>query len=347
MPNRVFWAGESLAISQTVKALHEPAPAGATNVRGIQSVGITTTFNLEQVFQLGQLSVYEDVEDIPDIEISIERALNDDSSLYILSGATTGSTLTQNQNVQCDLYFSVYPDTQDDADIAAPVAQAHCSGMYVSSMSWTFPTDGNCTESFTFVGNGKKWESGTKVATTFDADVGLPTSPTEAKVWRRQDITFLTMPASINAMDGTTDEAKVTNASISIDLGREAINVLGKKLPYYRYVTYPVEITCELEVLVRDASAATSGKADGTNALVDPVGGTGSNVTDEVIAFSGTRRSITSNNSKCKKWDLGGKNKLTGVTWGGGTTGGENASITFSYRNFNEFTYSEQTAKYA
>jgi len=337
MPNRVFWAGESLAINQTVKGLHEPDAASSVNVRGIQSVGITTTFNLEQVFQLGQLSVYEDVEDIPDIEISIERALNDDASLYILSGATSGSTLTQNQNVQCDLYFSVYPDTQDDAEDTAPVAQAHCSGMYVSSMSWTFPTDGNCTESFTFVGNGKKWAS-SPAATTFDAG-GLPTLVDEAKVWRRQDITFTTMPASVNAMDGTTNLAKVTNASISIDLGREAINVLGKKLPYYRYVTYPVEVTCELEVLVRDAASATGKKADGTNALVDPGGGTGSNVEDEVIKFNGNGRNV--GNGVDKQWDLGTKNKLTGVTWGGGTTGGENASITFSYRNFNHFVYTE------
>jgi hypothetical protein len=343
MPNRVFWAGETLAIDTDVNRLGNPQAANANNVRGIQSVGITTTFNLEQVFQLGQLSVYEDVEDIPDIEISIERVLNDDKSLYILSGATSASTLTQNQNVQCDLYFSVYPDTQDNADDVAPVAQAHCSGMYVSSMSWTFPTDGNCTESFTFVGNGKKWNSTGGSPTTFDsgAPAGLPTSVEEAKIWRRQQIAFTTMPASVNVMDGTTGLAKVTNASVSIDLGREAINVLGKKLPYYRYVTYPVEVTCELEVLVRDASLATDRKADGTNALVDPGGGTGSNVTDEAIKFTGTKRSATSNNAVTKEWDLGSKNKLTGVTWGGGTTGGENASITFSYRNFNEFKYTE------
>ena len=337
MPNRVFWAGESLGIDTNVRRLGDPLPGSATNVRGIQSVGITTTFNLEQVFQLGQLSVFEDVEDIPDIEISIERALNDDSSLYILSGATQGNTLTENQNVQCDLYFSVYPDSQDNADDAAPVAQAHCSGMYVSSMSWTFPTDGNCTESFTFVGNGKKWTAGSPANIGFDNNVPpLPTSPSEAKIWRRQDIVLTTIPGKITAMDATP---KVTNASVSIDLGREAINVLGLKLPYYRYVTYPVEVTCELEVLVRDASTATQ-KADGVDAVPDPGDGTGSNVTEDTILFTGTKRGAEST-AKTKTWNLGSKNKLTGVTWGGGTTGGENATVTFSYRNFNEFTYGE------
>ena len=103
MPSRVFWAGQALAINTTVKALHEHSPAGAVNVRGVQSVCITTTFNLEQVFQLGQLTVYEDVEDIPDIEITVERVLNADRSLYTLTGAASGDTLTENQNKQFDI----------------------------------------------------------------------------------------------------------------------------------------------------------------------------------------------------------------------------------------------------
>ena len=175
MPNRLFWAGEALSIHGTIKGLDAPEPQSSDLVSAVQSVALSTTFNLEQVFQLGQLSLYEDVEDIPDIEITVERILNDDSSMYILSGATSGATLTANQNdLQCDLYFSLYPDTQDNADDGDPVAQAHCSGMYVSSMSWTFPTDGNCTESFTYVGNGKKWAAAGGTQIQHDSD-GLTT----------------------------------------------------------------------------------------------------------------------------------------------------------------------------
>ena len=333
MPNRVFWAGQGLAINTTVAPLSTPAADSAVNVRGIQSVGITTTFNLEQVFQLGQLTVYEDVEDIPDIEITVERVLNDDKSLYTLTGAVSGDSLTQNQDKTFDVYFEVHADNKDNIDDFDPAAQAHCSGMDVSSMSWTFPTDGNCTESFTFVGNGKKWQSGTTVASTYDAG-GIPTAAADAKVWRRQQITMTTTPTSVDNMDS---DAKIMSASVSIDLGREAINVLGKKLPYYRYVTFPVEVTCELEVLVRDAGSATDKMADGINAVPDPASGT--NVNAESIKISGTGRE--SGVGWSKEWDLGSANKLTGVTWGGGSTGGENATVTFSYRNFNDFKYSE------
>jgi hypothetical protein len=334
MPNRLFWAGEALSIHGTIKGLDAPEPQSSVMVRGVQSVGLSTTFNLDQVFQLGQLALYEDVEDIPDIEITVERVLNDDASMYILSGATSALTLTANQNdLQCDLYFSLYPDTQDNADDGVPVAQAHCSGMYVSSMSWTFPTDGNCTESFTYVGNGKKWNA---TPAQIDHTEALPTAEADAKVWRRQQIVLTDVPEMVSEACGSSP--KIQSASISIDLGREAINQLGKKLPYYRYVTYPVEVTCELEVLVHDAGSAVSKKADGANAVPDPGDGSGTNVSKDDIKFTGTGRAAGGFN---KVWDLGGNNTVSGISWGGGSTGGENATLTFSYRNFNEFTYTE------
>ena len=40
-----------------------------TVAHGVQSIGITTTFNLEQVFELGQLAIYENVEGTPDVEV--------------------------------------------------------------------------------------------------------------------------------------------------------------------------------------------------------------------------------------------------------------------------------------
>ena len=36
----------------------------AAMVHGLQSVGMTTNFNLEQAFQLGQLEIYENIEEV-------------------------------------------------------------------------------------------------------------------------------------------------------------------------------------------------------------------------------------------------------------------------------------------
>ena len=113
---------------------------------------------------------------------------------------------------------------------------------------------------------------------------------------------------------------KLNSASVSCDFGREAINVLGQKLPYHRYVTYPVEVTCDLEVTVNDI------RSQGVSAL--PEAG---NLTEELIRF----KVVDSNDAEIATIDLGDKNKLTSVTWGGADTGGGNATLSYSYRNFN------------
>ena len=58
--NRLYFAVKAIGI----------APFGSNAfvaVKGAQSVGINTNFNLEQVFELGQLAIYENIENIPDI----------------------------------------------------------------------------------------------------------------------------------------------------------------------------------------------------------------------------------------------------------------------------------------
>ena len=45
-------------------------------VHGLQSAGITTNFNLEQVFEMGQLAIYQNVENIPEIEVTLNKVLD-------------------------------------------------------------------------------------------------------------------------------------------------------------------------------------------------------------------------------------------------------------------------------
>ena len=53
--NRIFYACQQVGLK----------PDGSTDafsvVHGVQSVGITTNFNLSQVFELGQISIYENI----------------------------------------------------------------------------------------------------------------------------------------------------------------------------------------------------------------------------------------------------------------------------------------------
>jgi len=50
--------------------------AGWEVVHGVQSVGVTTNFSLEQVFEFGQIEIYENIEALPEIEVTVERTLD-------------------------------------------------------------------------------------------------------------------------------------------------------------------------------------------------------------------------------------------------------------------------------
>ena len=310
---RVYWAIEALAIQAGTRYApgSSGTPAAADFVSGVQSVGITTTFNLEQVFQLGQLSLYQDVEEVPDVEVTVERVIDQHSLLYTRAMGGTG-TISSLQNNECNVYFAVYGDTNELAGTSTPDTTVWCSGMFLSSATFTFPTDGNFTESVTLVGNHAEWtDSGAQLG-------GAPASDQAGVVKRRQSITQSQMDTIIsNLSSDIGSSAIVTSMTVSVDLGREAINILGRKLPYHRYVTYPVEVTCEVECLA----------IGGTNVDAMPEA---ENVSVRTISIPAGQHTF----------NLGAKNKLQTVTWGGGSTGGENATITYSYRNFNDLTVS-------
>tara|TARA_R110002110_G_scaffold208917_1_gene421138 strand:+ start:564 stop:1637 length:1074 start_codon:yes stop_codon:yes gene_type:complete len=347
---RTYWAITALGLGPE-GIVDGTGVATANFMKGVQSVGISTTFNLEQVFQLGQLEIYQDVEDIPDIEISIEKVIDDGPLVYQhgVGQATEGGSaeklggeqlkLTEIQNNKVDAYFTVQPDTAEAAGDTGTGKDVEsyvwCSGMYVSSVSFNFPTDGNFTESVTLVGNHKEWIAGS--ATT--KLVGAPTTPAglhSGDVSRRHNFSFTNIPASIQpagATDGFKGDAVISSVSVSTDFGREKINHLGGKIPYHRYVTFPIEVTCDIEVVINDA------KAQDVNAM--PLAD--SNVSEEAIRFAVYDDHIVNTDgiqgaggTLNHTFQLGDKNKLTSITYGGGDTGGANATYSYSYRNFNK-----------
>ena len=344
--NRIYYAIQQVAFGES---------GSKTPIHGLQSVGVSTNFNLEQVFELGQLSIYQNVEGVPDIEVTLNKVL-DGYPLIYTEATELGSSLIPNelvassptlagrQNARTDLELSIYSDTDLSASGTA-INVLTCSGMYVSSVSYTFPVDGNFTEDVTLVGNNKIW--GGTVSGSFD-NTDEPQSSTG--VGRRQYISmessrFPTQIPGINAStgenqsfgegDGLGYQAHFQNITVSCDFGREAINELGSLAPYHRYVTFPVEVTCEFEVL------AISG--DMINATEEGYysGFTGTNIrTGNEGECSGghnlINQTIFLQTCEGTKIHLGDKNKLTSVNYSGGDTGGGNATITYSYTTYND-----------
>ena len=364
---RVFYATQAVAIGDIgatgVKDSWYPgvgqdftATSGVCIAHGVQSIGITTNFNLEQIFELGQLSLYENYEEVPDIEVTFEKVLDGYSLIYHLGTASAiDPTLIGRGTARADVRMAVGFDTNSYMETSenSGVAELYCSGMYVSSVSYTLGTDGNFTESTTFVGNDKQWFTAANTGdvlltdtngvldTAFSTGVFKEDAPVgvDNSVLRRQNLvigsggatygTGLFVTEIPNVIGTTANTGNLTNsvfiteengpyiqsASISVDLARENIQQLGRKAPYYRYISFPVDVTCDIEV------TATAG--DNVNASESE-----KNLLDHSIQFVLDDSTV---------FQLGKKNKLTSVSYGGGDAGGGNATITYSFTNSNDF----------
>lgn len=325
---------------------------------GVQSFEITTNFNLEQIFELGRLSLYENYEEVPDIEASAEKFLDGYTLLYhMMTPTATTPTLTGRVDSRCDirLVVGLGSDTYVASGNSA-VTEMYSSGMYISSVSYSLSTDGTFSESVGAVGNDKQWlvtddntvlvATGGAVVDAFASTIfgtDAPDSPGES-VLRRQNVvigstgasyggtTFRTVVPSFieGAVAGATgvstggmstncsyinDNIAINSFSTSVDLSRDQINRLGAKLPYYRFVSFPVDVTTDLEI------TATAG---------------------DNITASGEAKNLSNHSIQIVLDDstviqLGNNNKVTSVTYGGGDTGGGNATNTYSMINSNDF----------
>jgi len=425
MANRIYFANQQVAfrrdgVQSGAYGPHygnNPAQKARATVspwiaaHGVQSAAVTTTFNLEQAFELGQLSIYENIEGIPDIEVSLTKVLDGYPLLYHLAtneiGPTGGEsapynvdgtalptthphapTLAGRSNAKCLVSLGIWPDTQDQAE-GDFSTNMEASGMFCSSISYNFPLEDNFTEDVTVVGNNKAWYntsdvqnivgdkacasptwSGLVASGGFSGNsdgpkatgVNTPWGPTGVEgigevsqnggVNRRENLYFspttekliapatgfdyTRLPAQIPSVDtngwintrADGNEAHVQSITVSCDLGREELFELGTRQPYARVVTFPIEVTCDIEMLSLSGDLINA-LADGCVAGTDPCTDIQDNLSNEVIRIAtceGTRIY------------LGNKNKLASINYGGGDAGGGNVTVTYSYTTFNDFT---------
>lgn len=295
MPNnRIFYASHGVSV-------------GGTTVQGAQSVGVTTNFNLEQAFQLGQLALYDNIIVDPEVEVTVSKALDSEATIWNL--ATGGGSLVSNANDATTLVIGVGNDT--DASLSS-IAAVTCTGMYISSLTYTFPVDGNFTEDVTFVGNSK----------SISGSVSAPATSGNTML-RRQHLKIgdSTLPTEVAG-------AYLSSVTISAELGRESLYKLGQYAPYHRFVNFPLEVTCEFEVIATGI--------DLVECELDTIACTGGNLPAKQEIVIELCDGTTS--STVYTFDLGDQNRLQSVSYAGGDTGGGNVTITYSYSTYNDLT---------
>ena len=329
--NRIFYACKSVVIMPLGEDV-----ADSGYVYGLQSVGMSSTFTLDQVFEIGQLDIYENIEDVADVEVTLEKVIDGEKLIYNL--ATNGEckdSIVSASKQRSDVYLAIYDDGQDNA---TGLARSVCwnSGMYVSSVSYNYSVDGSATESVTLVGNDRFWNHetaiGTDAITQFDSTSrspafqgpGASSDTPNSGVVRRVNVLLndgeSVLPDIVKSqagddLDGNTSY-HIQSISVSTDFAQENILELGRFAPYARYATFPIEVTSEFEVI------ATSGD-------LKTVSGTGTNLSNATIVIKDDAGTVL---------DLSSKNKLSSVSYSGGDTGGGNATITYSFSNFNGLT---------
>jgi hypothetical protein len=304
------------------------AEGGSTTVQhGVQSVGLNSSFSFEQVFELGQIEIYENIEGVPEVEATIERVLDGESTLYQQFGtqdaSNPGQSLLNVGDGQKSLVLSVFQDDKD-SNTGSVQTGVECTGMYIGNYSISINLDGPSTESCSLVGNDKNW------ATHGAGSVGADDEPPVA-VMKRQSLNTTTYTSLPNGVE------KVQSISVSVDFGREDLNELGNKYPFFRAATYPTEVTCEISYLFDETHGATSNDPD----IVGDGGGAADKLKDvtedqpikiqldEINPLDGSA-------TAAYKIDLGAKNRLTGVSLSGGDAGGGNSTVTYSYSTYNE-----------
>ena len=336
------------------------APDGSSTYvssHGVQSVGVTTTFNNEPVFELGQIKIYENIENIPDVEVTMEKVVDGYPLLWHL--ATRGSLssdLAARSNAKTSISLSLFSDVGNSAS-GVPLAELNMSGLYASSHSMTIPVEGNISESITLIGNNKVWKLGTQAlySGNFDnTDRPLAITYNSGGIQRRENVLFTPTIGTLDAnsqvnssttnpftilppdvagisssgvnnqgADGLAYSCSIQNINISVNLGRDQILELGRKASYCRYVTFPVEVTSEIEVISKSGDWVTAKEVGNYTG-----GANTRSATIKVALQDGTFI------------NLGTENRLTNITLGGGDTGGGNQTISYSFSTYNDYTIS-------
>jgi hypothetical protein len=320
-------------------------------IHGVQSVSSTTNFQLDKVFEFGNINIYETIENIPNVELNVTKVIDGYPCIYMAaSNAAVAPTLVGRTTTSANVKLLVFDDANQSTSGVASLNAMECQSMFISSLQYNFPVNENGTEAVTFVGNDKLWAIDSRVTNTnlnarkaalsLSGAIGGADSPSGyGHVFRRQHFLFgnsATMSSILpKDIPGITSDgynlatgpngsyaAHISNVSVKTDLSREELYEEGRRTPYYRPVNFPVEVTTEIETI-----AVSGDNISATESGI--IGTTESNLQDCTIKILVSQG--------LGLW-LGTKNKLQSVSYGGGDTGGGYSKATYNYMTYNTLT---------
>lgn len=356
--NRMYFAASLFSVAPE-------STLNFTPLHGLQSVGVNSQIQLEQIFELGQLSIYENKEALPTVNLTVSKVLDGNCPAYLAcTQGATSTSLAARGKPKCNLVLGVFSDAQNSAS-GVPLTECYISGAFVTNAGYQMPVDGNFTESISLQAYDKIWRDTTAsglailASGTFNNN-DLPLAITgSGGVNRRQNFVWACSAAlptrDANGMvntgttaatqltilppdifgissSGTNDQtagvygAHVQDISVNVDFNRQDLFEQGRKAPYFKYVSFPVQVSTSIGFIPTDRGDGISFTQTGM--LGD---GTGNNLKARTIKLKTQEGTFI---------DLGTQNKFASVDLGGGDTGGGAATVTMNYITFNDFSVS-------
>ena len=331
-------------------------------VLGGQSLSVSGDNPITQIFQLGQLEVYGNITDLPNINVNVEKVLDGYPLVFHLASKdATDPGLVGRTVKKCKLGLSVFSSDQEEAS-GTPMCTVEMSGFDIASISYQFNTSDVFRETVGFVGND--------IIVSDDDEIVNPDAETRSdnleitgafggtftpflNKKEHMDFEYTVMTTDDNGsiedpdctvlpqeIDGISDsgtnektgeiyDSVLQSITVSVDLGRSEIPGLGSKFPQCRYVEYPVEVTCEVECTPKFCgfvSAVAAGIYSDGEVCGDSYGKNSKDRTIRIATCEGTRIYT------------GTKNQLRSFNWSGGDTSGGNVTMSYSYVTYNHFT---------
>jgi len=304
-------------------------------VHGVQTVSETFNNNITYINEWGQISPYQGIENLPEGTLQVERVLDGCTPLYLLAteGASSAS-LTGRQDVKSVLSVGMY-DSSTSFVSGVPGRVIEWSGLNVNSIGYSFNTDGAFKETVGFVGNyrlpANTSSFGAYPANPTNSGTDEPCALTACSggIQVRQNIDFsgaypTLLPPDIPGISssgimsyaGDCPAVPIQSISINCDLNREAVLQLGCRGAYARYAQFPVDVTCEINVLSQSGDnivISELGTFDGCNYT---------NAPDRRIRVVTTDGLVV---------DCGDKLKLSSVATQFGGADGGNTTYTLTY----------------
>lgn len=252
---------------------------GGAVLKGVQSVSLTSNFGLEPVFQLGQCSHIEVVPSVPECEITITRS--------IIGGPAISLDLSNDCTSAEELL-----NIEQNIEIVSDAGGFIVENAYLSGYSVNFDVEGVFTEEISYVGDS-----------VITSGAGFTPLSDQVHLPRRQD---------------WTGPSGATSASLSLEIGREPVFVLGEYKPLKRFVQFPIEVTLDIGYLLPEGGGI--GVQDPPNCARFEQG-----KQDFAISACGTAWTIRDA-------------YLSNIGYSGGDVGGGNVEVTYTYSSWSNCT---------